>query len=154
MIRVTLFLAALALPVASPVSASTIGQMIGTWNGEGQTTPEGEPSQRIRCRIHLVPEGQATAMFTGRCATSQGQQDFSFLLIEDADGSVTAQNRSQPLDSLPLRMTGQAGAGALRIGDSEVGLFELRLDGDRLLMRIEGENAGRPAQAEATLTRR
>jgi hypothetical protein len=75
-------------------------------------------------------------------------------VIESDDGSVSAQNRSQPPDSLPLRLSGSAGAGLVRLQGGENQMFELSLVEGQLRFRIEGGSADHPTQGEAFLNRR
>lgn len=150
MIRI---LTVMAFLLPAPLAALTIDQMLGTWSGDGVAAHPGEPAGRFRCRIDLRPQGAGTALFSGRCATTQGQQSFTYLVIESADGTVTAQNRSQPLDSLPAQLRGRSSPGAVQFQDNLDRMFELRLDGARLRLRIQGESGGRPTRGEAFLTR-
>lgn len=146
-------LTVLALLLPAPLAALTIDQMLGTWSGDGIAAHRGEPGGSFRCRIQLRPEGTGTALFSGRCATTQGQQSFTYLVVETAEGVVTAQNRSQPPDSLPDRLSGRSSAGVVHFEDNLDRMFELRLVGNRLRLRIQGENGGRPTRGEAFLTR-
>jgi len=143
----------LLLLAAAPAPAQTLTAMLGTWNGEGIAAQGDEPGDRFRCRISLRPEGVTTALFAGRCATAQGQQTFTYLVIERDDGTVSAQNRSEPPDELPPRLSGSAQPGMLRLDDGNGSLFEFSLEGDDLRLRIEGTEAGRPTRGEARLTR-
>ena len=145
--------AACALFLALPAAATTIDTMAGTWSGEGVAAHRGEPGQRFRCRITLRPQGTGTAMFSGRCATAQGQQSFSYLVLEQADGAVSAQNRSEPPDMLPPRLSGRAGDGTVLVENGPEAMFELRLDADRLRLRIQGMDRGTPTRGEVFLTR-
>ncbi|MCB1406531.1 MAG: hypothetical protein KDK01_09790 [Rhodobacteraceae bacterium] len=146
-------LTVMALFLPGPLAALTIDQMLGTWSGDGVAAHPGEPAGRFRCRIELRSQGGGTALFSGRCATTQGQQSFTYLVIESADGTVTAQNRSQPLDSLPARLSGQSSAGTVHFEDNLDRMFELKLEGNRLRLRIQGDSGGRPTRGEAFLTR-
>ncbi|MCB1394948.1 MAG: hypothetical protein H6898_16395 [Rhodobacter sp.] len=146
-------LVSLMLLAAAPASAQTLSGMLGSWSGEGVAARGDEPGDRFRCRISLRPEGVASALFAGRCATAQGQQTFTYLVIERDDGTVSAQNRSEPPDELPQRLSGTAQPGLLRLDDGSGSLFEFRLQGDDLRLRIEGSEAGRPTRGEAHLTR-
>jgi len=148
----TLTLLALLLPTQVP--AQTIDQMLGSWTGEGLAVPRGEAGVRFSCRVRLNPEGASTALFTGRCATTQGQQSFAYLVIERADGTVSAQNRSEPPDSLPARLAGSASEGQVRFEDGASSMFELRLVGGQLRFRIQGDSGGQPTRGEAFLDRR
>lgn len=147
-----LTLLALLLPV--PLAAQTIDQMLGRWAGEGIAVSNEEPGVRFSCRVRLSPEGSGTALFAGRCATTQGQQSFAYLVIERGDGSVSAQNRSQPPDSLPQRLSGSASAGLVRLQGGANQMFELSLVEGQLRFRIEGGSADHPTQGEAFLNRR
>ena len=75
-------------------------------------------------------------------------------MIERGDGSVSAQNRSQPPDSLPQRLSGSASAGLVRLQGGANQMFELSLVEGQLRFRIEGDSAGHPTRGEAFLNRR
>lgn len=150
MIKV-LTLVAMLLPF--PAAAMTIDQMTGSWSGEGDAAHRGEPSVRFRCRIRLQPQGSGTAVFSGRCATTQGQQSFTYLVIENSQGVVTAQNQSQPRDQLPSRLSGRATPSQVRFEDGSSRMFELMLSDGRLRLRIQGTDRGRPTRGQVWLTR-
>lgn len=143
----------LGLWLATPATGQTLPTMLGTWSGDGTSTRGDEPADRFRCRVRLVPDGTMTALFSGRCATAQGQQSFTYLMIEREDGTVSAQNRSDPPDTLPERLIGTAAQGVVHLQDGAGGLFEFALDGATLRLRVEGTEGGLPTRGEARLTR-
>jgi len=143
---------ALLLPV--PVVALTVDQLEGRWQGEGVLLLGDEPEQRFRCRIRLRTISSGQSFFSGRCATAQAAQSFTYMLFEQADGAVRAENRAEPPSELPSVMAGTAAVDLLRVEADGDRLFQLRLDGDTLHFRIEGSGDRGMARGTAEMTRR
>jgi len=143
----------LAILLATPSLALTIDQFEGRWRGEGVMLLDDEPEQRFRCQIRLRPIRQGETFFSGRCATAQAAQSFTYMVFEDAGGAVRAENRAVNRDDLPLLMVGTAAEGLLSFTAEDNALFELRLDGDALEFRIEGEGNQGFASGTALLNR-
>lgn len=151
MIRI---LTCIAMVAATPATALTVDQLEGRWQGEGALVLDNEPEQRLSCRIRLRTINAGQSFFTGRCATAQASQSFTYMLFEGADGAVNAENRAEPPSELPPLMQGHAAPGLLRVEAGEDRLFELRLEGDILHFRIEGTGDRGMAVGAAQLVRR
>lgn len=147
---------AFALILATPASALTVDQLEGRWRGEGALTLENEPEQRFSCRIRLRTLRAGESFFSGRCASAQAAQSFTYMLFEQPDGTLTAENRAeaQPdtTGGLPLLMAGQASPGRLLLGAEDGAIFELRLEGETLIFRIEGNGPHGLARGTARLS--
>ena len=149
----TLTALALGLSLAvAPAAATTLEQMAGRWNGAGTAALRGNPADTFRCRIVIETQGASRAFFQGRCATAQGAQSFDYILEEDADGTVRAQNRDVN-STLPARMGGSANGAQLHFSHQGGDMFELLLSGSTLRLRVQGDINGHPARGEAFLTR-
>lgn len=147
-------LTCVALCLAAPVSALTVDQLEGRWQGEGALVLGNEPEQRLRCRIRLRTIDQGQSFFSGRCATAQASQSFTYMLFETPRGRVTAENRAEFPGELPQTMQGIAAPGLLRVEAGEGRVFELRLEGDVMHFRIEGSGDRGLAVGAARLVRR
>jgi len=143
-----------ALTFAAPALALTVDELEGRWRGEGALVLGDEPEQRLSCRIRLRTIQPGESFFTGRCATAQASQSFTFMLFEQPNGAVSAENRAEFESDLPDLMLGIAEPGLLRVEAGEDRVFELRLDGDTLHFRIEGSGDRGLARGSARLTRR
>lgn len=136
-----------------PATALTLEEFEGRWRGEGALILDAEPEQRFSCRIRLnrITDGQS--FFSGRCATAQASQSFTYMLFESTSGALIAENRAISADSLPSRMAGRASPGLLLVEGGDEALFELRLDGDVMTFRIEGDGPQGVARGAAQMTR-
>ena len=146
-------LLALMLVTATPLSALTLPQFEGRWRGEGAMVLGDEPEQRFRCQIRLNTTRPGESFFSGRCATAQAAQSLTYMLTESETGALSAENRAETPDTLPAVMTGTAAPGLLDLRAESEALFELRLDGDTLVFRIEGRGGQGPARGQARLLR-
>ena len=144
----------LALLLPLPAVSLTVDQLEGRWQGEGVLLLGEEPEQRFRCRIRLRTISDGQSFFSGRCATSQASQSFTYMLFERADGAVRAENRAEPPSDLPPLMQGIAQVDLLRLEADEDRVFQLRLDGETLHFRIEGSGDRGMARGTAQMTRR
>ena len=149
MIKTLLFVA-----LASPAVAQNLPAFEGRWRGEGDLALSTEPLQRFRCQLRLEPLRTAETFLVGRCATAQVHQSFAYLLIEDADGTLHAQNTDTVEDSLPPELLGTAAPGLLRLEGADDALLELRRVGETLHFTIAGHDSRGPARGEAVLERR
>ncbi|MCW1931848.1 hypothetical protein [Pararhodobacter zhoushanensis] len=149
MIRVLLFLA-----MASPAMAQSLPAFEGRWRGEGDLALGTEPLQRFRCQLRLEPLRTGETFLVGRCATAQVHQSFAYLLTEDADGTLHAQNTETVEDGLPSDLLGTAAPGVLRLEGSQDALLELRREGETLQFTIAGHDLRGPARGDAVLERR
>ncbi|MCB1362013.1 MAG: hypothetical protein H6899_17335 [Rhodobacter sp.] len=143
---------ALCLLIAAPAGALTLDTLQGRWRGEGDLRLGDEPAQRFRCQIRLRPVDPGQSFFSGRCATAQAAQSFTYMLFESADGALRAENRAEGDSDLPAVMQGRSGPGSLRFEGGDGALFELRRDGDTLRFTIAGTDSRGPALGEATLS--
>ncbi|HPD91989.1 MAG: hypothetical protein H6900_06240 [Rhodobacter sp.] len=143
---------ALCLLLAAPAGALTLDTMQGRWRGEGDLRLGDEPAQRFRCQIRLRPIEPGQSFFSGRCATAQAAQSFTYMLFEGADGALRAENRAEGDSELPAVMQGRAAEGLLRFEGGEGALFELRRDGGTLRFVLAGTDSRGPARGEAVLT--
>lgn len=151
MIRI---LMGLLMVLATPAAALTVDQLEGRWQGDGTVTLGDEPAQRLSCRIRLRTIDTGQSFFSGRCATAQAAQSFTYMLFETADGAVNAENRSEVASDLPPLMAGRSEPGLLRVEAGEDRVFELRLVGEVLQFRIEGTGDRGLAIGAADLVRR
>lgn len=143
----------LALLTAQPLAALTLPQFEGRWRGEGAMVLGDEPEQRFRCQIRLNTTRPGQSFFSGRCATAQAAQSFTYMLTESDAGALSAENRAPTPDDLPPLMTGTALPGLLDLRAEPAALFQLRLEGDTLVFRIEGRGGQGPARGLARLVR-
>ena len=150
MIRLALLLSLLA----GPASALNLGAFTGRWAGEGAVVLGDEPAQRFRCQIRLREIDPGESFFSGRCATSQAGQSFTYMLFESADGTLRAENRAEIESDLPAEMRGHATPDSLRFDATTGARFELRRDGNGLRFVILGTDSRGPARGEALLTAR
>lgn len=149
------FAAALAVAVMPSLGAAeNLSAFVGRWAGAGTLTLEGEPAQPFRCRLRLRETGPAQVFFSGRCATAQAAQSFTYMLEESPDGALTARNTASVEVNLPNRMTGQARPNALRVTSEDGAFFTMDLQGAALVFRIEAEGEQGLARGEARLARR
>lgn len=144
--------AALILMLSTlPAQALTLGELAGQWRGEGVFETQGEPAQRLRCQMRGVARADGVAL-TGRCATAQGGQSFAWDLSA-RDGIVTAQDRSPVTDDSPAPppAEGRIGPEGMHFDTPGGGRFDLRREGHALMLRLTGQDGGRPVRAEARL---
>ncbi|WP_333828926.1 hypothetical protein [Pararhodobacter sp.] len=146
----------LALSLAfSPAMALTLDDLAGRWRGEGVLSLNQEPEQRLRCQIRFRPVDAQRSFFTGRCATGQAARSFTYMLTALPGGAVRAENAMQQAEDegLPMEMQGTLGDGILRIEEPGTALFELRLNGEALEFRLEGDGREGFARSQALLHR-
>lgn len=157
-LRVICVLLALVLPA----DATTLDAFEGRWQGEGALTLGDEPAQRFRCRIRLRSTGPRQSFFSGRCASAQGSQSFSYMLFDEGGGALSARNWAErlqggrardasdpPPDGLPQVMQGQVAPDLLWVADEDGARFELRLEAGGLAFRIAGPMAQGNADSNA-----
>ncbi|WP_417600759.1 hypothetical protein [Pararhodobacter oceanensis] len=149
-----LWIALILALLAAPLQAFSLDAFEGRWRGEGGMVLNAEPEQRFRCRIRLRQIDPGQSFFTGRCATSQAAQSFTYMLFETSDGRLRAENTASVESNLPLVMLGQASDGLLRLHAEEDAMFELQLTAGALQFRMEGEGDQGFARGIAHLTRR
>lgn len=144
---------ALAL-TASPAPALTLDDLAGRWRGEGALSLNDEPAQRLRCQIRFRPVDPARSVFSGRCATAQAARSFTYMLTHEPDGTVRAENRSDPqAQGMPMEMQGTLGAQGLRFVGPDGALFALRPEDGALDFRLEGDGPQGFARGQALLQR-
>lgn len=149
------FTAALAVMLLPSLGAAeNLSAFAGRWAGAGTLTLEGEPAQPFRCRLRLRETGPAQVFFSGRCATAQASQSFTYMLEESPDGSLIARNTAPVEGNLPNLMMGQSRPNALRVTSEDGAFFTMDLQDAALVFRIEAEGDQGLARGEARLARR
>ncbi len=142
------------LLLATPAAALSLGGFSGRWQGEGELVLGDEPAQRFRCQIRLREIASGESFFSGRCATAQAAQSFTYMLFEAPDGALRAENRAETESDLPAEMRGRAASDLLRFDAENGALFELRRSGADLRFVIAGTDSRGPARGEALLSPR
>jgi hypothetical protein len=147
-------LLAMALLSASPAAALTLADLVGRWRGDGVHLIADEPPQRLRCQLRGTPAARGVVV-VGRCATAQGGQSFAWALSDLGSGRILAEDRSPVTDDAAPApsLTGRIGADGLRFDTADGASFQLRRDGDGLLLRLTGTDTDtdRPVRAEARM---
>lgn len=142
------------LLLAAPAQALTLADLAGRWRGEGEYAVGAEPAQRLRCQLRGQMAGEGRVVLTGRCATAQGGQSFAWLLTDRGGGRVLAEDRQPPAapnDPVPLPVEGLIGAEGLRFATPDGGRFDLAAEEGALVLRLRGEDQGRPVAGSARL---
>lgn len=148
MIRVLL----LSMALAAPAGAFTLPDLAGQWQGEGRVVSGGDPAERLSCRLRGAPGQRDQLVLTGRCATARGGQSFVWVLRDEGEGRIRAEDRrdTRP-DELPQVIEGRIGPQGLGFDLPEGGSFELAREGAGFRLSLGGREGGRPVSAEAVL---
>lgn len=141
---------ALLLFAALPAEALTLADLAGRWRGEGQYTLGTDPAQRLRCQLRGQAAGAGRIVLSGRCATAQAGQSFTWLLTDRGEGRVLAEDRAVN-DPAPGPFEGRIGPEGLSFATPGGGRFDLAREGAGLVLRLRGQDAGRPVTGEARL---
>lgn len=146
-------LALLVALTASPAPALTLDDLAGRWRGEGALSLNDEPAQRLRCQIRFRTLDASRSVFSGRCATAQAAQSFTYMLILGQDGTVRAENRAEPQEEgVPMIMQGTLATDGLRFAEGTA-RFDLSLTREGLDFRLEGDGPQGFARGQALLQR-
>jgi len=140
--------------LTGPASALTFDELAGSWRGEGALSLNDEPAQRLRCQIRFRPVNADRTFLSGRCATGQGAQSFTYMLIDEPGTGIRAENRMEPpAEGAPLVMQGTLDAEGLRFSEPDAALIEMRLTTEGLAFRLEGDGPQGFARGQALLQR-
>ncbi len=149
--RAHVLVAALMVALSQPSSALGLSELVGAWAGEGTWAAEGEPEQRLRCRLRASAEGAQALRLEGRCATARGGQSFNWMLVNDG-GRVIARTIETGPEEAPQAFEGVIAADSIAFPTPGGGLFELRRDARGLTLTLWGQVEAQRVRGEAVLT--